>query len=97
MFGLKSTTSSGTYYCRNCLNEYRSENKLKIHAKVCVNNKSCQITMPTDENKMLTFKNNGKHMKAPFVLYADLECLLKETNHTKAILGTEKSYTQKNT
>ena len=36
--------------------------------------------MPKDNNKILKYNHEEKSMKAPPVVYADLECLLKKIN-----------------
>ena len=37
--------------------------------------------MPKDNNKILKYNHEEKSMKAPPVVYADLECLLKKNKH----------------
>ena len=37
--------------------------------------------MPKENNKILKYSHGEKSMKAPFDLYADLECLLKKNKH----------------
>ena len=34
--------------------------------------------MPNEDNKMLKYNHGEKSMKAPFIIYADLECLLEK-------------------
>ena len=34
--------------------------------------------MPDEGNKILKYNHGEKSMKVPFVIYADLECLLKK-------------------
>ena len=34
--------------------------------------------MPEEDNKMLKYNHGEKSMKVPFVIYADLECLLEK-------------------
>ena len=34
--------------------------------------------MPNDNNKILKYNHGEKSMRAPFVIYADLECLLEK-------------------
>ena len=36
--------------------------------------------MPEENDKIPKYNHGGKSMKAPFVIYADLECLLKKMN-----------------
>ena len=66
------------YYCLNCFHSYRTENKLNAQKKVCENNKYCKIEMPTDKNNIIKYNQGDKSLKLPFMIYADLECLLKK-------------------
>ena len=34
--------------------------------------------MPEEDNKILKYNHGEKSMRAPFVIYADLECLLEK-------------------
>ena len=34
--------------------------------------------MPSEDNKILKYNHGEKSMKAPFIIYADLECLLEK-------------------
>ena len=64
----------GGFYCLNCLNSLRTENKLKFHEKVYKNKHFCATEMPSEKNKILEFKPNMKSDKIPYIIYADLEC-----------------------
>ena len=67
----------GDFYCLNCFQSYTTENKLKKHKKVCKNHDYCYVEMPEEDNKILKYNQGEKSMKVPFIIYADLECLLK--------------------
>ena len=49
---------------------------LKKHERLCENNDYCNAEMPTKFNKILKYNHGEKSLKTPFVIYADLECLL---------------------
>ena len=66
------------YYCLNCFHSYRTENKLNAHKKVCENNKYCKIEMPSPNNNIIKYKEGDKSLKLPFIIYADLECILEK-------------------
>ena len=68
------------FYCLNCFRSYTTENKLKKHKKVCENHDYCYVEMPEEYNKILKYNQGEKSMKVPFVIYADLECLLEKMN-----------------
>ena len=70
----------GDFYCLNCFNSYTTKNKLKKHKKVCENHDYCCIEVPNEDNKILKYNHGEKSMKASFIIYADLECLLDKMN-----------------
>ena len=49
--------------------------------------------MPTEDNKILEYNHGEKSLKAPFLITADIECLLKKIRSRQN--NTEKSYTEK--
>ena len=54
------------FYCLNCFHSYSTKIKPEAHKKICENHDYCYVEMPT------------KNSKLPFVIYADLECLLEK-------------------
>ena len=66
------------FYCLNCFCAYSTKNKLEEHKKICENNKSCNVEMPTKDNNTIKYNQGEKSIKLPFVIYADLECLLEK-------------------
>ena len=49
--------------------------------------------MPDENNKILKYIPGGKSLKVPFIIYADLECLLQKINTCQN--NPDKSYTEK--
>ena len=84
---LRGTTSNhhGDFYCLNCFHSYTTLNKLKKHERVCNNHDYCRIDMP-EEHEKIKYLPGEKSLKAPFIICADLECLLKKRNIVKIIL-----------
>ena len=66
------------FYCLNYFHSYRTENKLKAHKKICENHDYCHVEMPTKNSNIIKYNHGEKSMKLPFVIYADLECLLEK-------------------
>ena len=66
----------GDFYCLNCLHSFKTDNALKRHERLCDNNDYCNVEMPTQFNKTLKYNCGEKSLKTPFIIYADLECLL---------------------
>ena len=79
---LRGITSNhnGDFYCLNCLHSYRTKSKLKKHEKICKNPNFCRLKMPDVDNNILESKPGKKSLKHPFIIYADLECLLLKMN-----------------
>ena len=60
---------------------------------MCENHDYCYVEMPEEDNKILKYNHGEKSMRAPFVIYADLECLLEKMNTCHS--NPEKSSTTK--
>ena len=61
------------FYCLNCFHLYSTKNKLKKHEKVCNGHDYCYIEMPNGNDKILKCNLGEKSMKAPFIIYADID------------------------
>ena len=70
----------GDFYCPTCFHSYTTENKLKKYKKIFENHDYCYVEMPKEHNKILIYNHGKKSMRAPFVIYADLESLLEKMN-----------------
>ena len=55
-----------------------TKNKLKKHERVCNDQDYCHVEMPKEDNKILKCNRGEKSLKAQFMIYADLECLLEK-------------------
>ena len=77
---LRGITSNhhGDFYCLNCFRSYRTKNKFELHKKICENHNYCHVEMPTKDNNTIKYNQGEKSIKLPFVVYADLECLLEK-------------------
>ena len=49
--------------------------------------------MPNENNRILKYNPGGKSLKVPFIIYANLECLLEKINTCQN--NNNKSYTEK--
>ena len=70
------------FYCLNCFHSFRTKNKLESHKKVYKNKIFCNIVMPSD-TKILEFNQYEKSDKVPFIIYADLECIIEKIDGCK--------------
>ena len=80
-----SSTNNGDFYCLTCFHSYCTLNKLKKHERVCNNHDYCRIDTP-DEHEKIKYFPGKKSLKAQFIAFVDLECLLKKRNIVKIIL-----------
>ena len=48
--------------------------------------------MPHEDNKILNYIPGKKSLRVPFIIYADLECLLRKIN--TCLYSPDKSYTE---
>ena len=94
---LRGTTSDhvGDFYCLNYFHLYSTKEKLKWHEKVWNNYDYCYVEIPDEENKTVKYNHGEKSLKPPFMIYADLKCLLEKMHSSQNNL--EKSYTEKKT
>ena len=73
--------NKGDFYCLNCFHGYRTKNKLERHKKICENHDCCHVEMPNEDNKIIKYNQGEKSIKSPFIIYADLECLLEKNKY----------------
>ena len=46
--------------------------------KICENHEYCNIGMPSLNNNIIKYNQGEKSLELPFIIYTDLECLLKK-------------------
>ena len=62
---------------------FRNRKKLESQKRVCENKEFCNVIMPSEDKKMLEFTQYQKSDKAPFIIYEDFECIIKEIDEYK--------------
>ena len=50
---------------------------------VCENKDFCNIILPFEDTEILEFNQYQKSDKAPFIIYADLECIIEKIDGCK--------------
>ena len=92
---LRGITSNhhSDFHCLNCFRFYRTKSKLELHKKICESHDYCYIEMPTKGNNIIKYNHGEKSMKLPFVIYADLECVLEKMSTCER--NPDESYTSK--
>ena len=88
--GIKSNHNGG-FNCLNCFHSYTTEKKLRKHKRICNDRDFCYLKMPDEDNNILEYIPEEKSLKVLFIIYDDLECLLKNKINTYP----DKSYTKK--
>ena len=78
------------FYCLNCFHSYSTKNKLKKHERVCNDHDYCYVEIPNEDNEILNYNLGEKSLKAPAIIYADLECFLEKMHSCQN--SHEKSY-----
>ena len=73
-----TSNHNGDFYCLNCFRAYTIKNKPEAHKKIWKNHDYCHVEMPNEDNKIIKYNQGGKSIKSPFIIYADLECLLEK-------------------
>ena len=68
------------FYCLNC---FATKNPLESHKKVCENKDFCSVIMLFKDTKTLEVNQYQKSGKAPFIIYADLECIMEKIDRCK--------------
>ena len=68
------------HFCERCLHGYSRRELLERHRPECKGllKSPTRTEMPKEGENKMAFQNFHKQMKAPFVVYADFECILKK-------------------
>ena len=92
---LRGVTSNhdGDFYCLICFHSCTTKKRLEKHERICKDHDFCHVRMPDENNKILKYNSEEKSLKVLFIIYADLERLLKKLNACQN--NPEKSYTEK--
>ena len=85
---LRGTTlkHDGDFYCLSCFYLFRTKNELGHNKNVCKNKCFCGFLIPSEDSKILEFNQYRKFDKAPLIIYANLESLIKKLMTVKTIL-----------
>ncbi|XP_070168836.1 uncharacterized protein [Polyergus mexicanus] len=78
--GQKYICDRYVYLIKICLHYFGSDDKLQSHIVDCREMNECAIRLPSDKDKWLAFNNYNRKERLPFVVYADLECVLRKTD-----------------
>ena len=56
----------------------QKKKELEKHERICKDHDFCHVKMPDENNKILKYNPREKSLKVLFIIYSDLECLLKK-------------------
>ena len=73
-----TSKNSGDFYCFDCLNSFRTKDKLESYKKVCEIKKIFYVIMPSENTKILEFNQNQKSDKAPLIIHADFDYIIQD-------------------
>ena len=92
---LNSKNNKQMFYCERCLIGYSRDDLLQAHFEECqgINEQAVSIQMPTLSNRIIKFVNHKNQLKAPWVIYADFESIIKMLD--SATLEANESCTKK--
>ena len=92
---LNSKNDKQMFYCERCLIGFTRDDLLQSHLVECrgINEQAVRIQMPTLSNRTIKFVNHKNQLKAPWVIYADFESIIRKIK--SPLLSTDKSFTQK--
>ena len=93
LFRRITSSNNGDFYCLNFCYSYRTLNKLKKHDKVHNNHDYCHVDMLEEGKNILKYRPGDKSLKVSFIIYADLECILKKEQSCQN--NPENSYTER--
>ena len=72
-----TSNHNGDSYCLICFHSYETQKALKKQMKVCNIKEYCYVEMP-EGDASIKYHCGIQSVRAPFVMYADLESLLKK-------------------
>ena len=92
----QSKNSNSKHFCERCLHGYSRIDLLERHKTECKGllKSPTRTEMPKEGENKMYFQNFHKQMKAPYVVYADFECIVKKMHTCEP--DNKKSFTVKN-
>lgn len=88
----KTKHNSKIHICDRCMNFFYEEERLKKHEVQCSEVNQCRVTLPCSKKEKIEFKNNSNQERAPFIIYADFECLLEPIEGHDRFLQKHKAH-----
>ena len=91
----QSRHNESKHFCERCLHGYSRRELLERHKPECKGllKSLTRTEMPKEGENEMAFQNFHKQMKAPYVVYADFECIVKKIHTCEP--DNKKSFTVK--
>ncbi|XP_018348207.1 PREDICTED: uncharacterized protein LOC108752091 [Trachymyrmex septentrionalis] len=90
---VRSQIRNKKFFCdRKCLHYFGTNEKLQLHVLDCRKINDCAIRLPSEDEKWLEFGKHCNKERIPFVVYADLECVLRKTEPNKEYMSSSYAY-----
>ena len=70
----------GNFYCLSWFHSFKTKNKFELLKKVLENNFFCSVEISSGDTKILEFNQYQNPDQVPFIIYADIECLIERTD-----------------
>lgn len=70
------------FFCDRCLNFFQRLQFLEKHRENCMQQNEFAIEMPVEGTDIIKFTNRRHQQESAFIVYADVEALLKKTHQT---------------
>lgn len=87
-----SKSKAKVFICDRCLLHFTSYMQRHEHIAYCRKQNHCKIEMPLPGKNIIKFKNHKNQLQVPFIIYADIESLLKKPENENFDNGTTKIY-----
>ena len=93
----QSKTSDSKDFCESCLHGYKTKDLLERHKPECIGllKRPTRTELPKEEENKVSFTNYHKQIKAPCVIYEDIQSLLRKIHGCNLSKIQEESYTIK--
>ncbi len=85
--------NGASFYCYRCLHRFSEKRLLSSHLTYCKDHSIQRIEMPSEQDKLLNFKNIHYQHPVPFIIYADFEAII--TPISTCQWSESKSFTEK--
>lgn len=82
------------FFCDRCLNHFKNLYQLQSHVSNCYEMNRCVIEMPPEDDCIIRFNNFKNQLQTPFIIYADIETLLKKPDNQFCTSSSTKAYQQ---